>query len=864
MNKLTFSCMSKLFLLISGLAFFLSIHTSAQSLSDKPDEKNLTILFLEHLIKTQVDSVRKAHGLQPLVNDSILYVAAQDHANYLSKEKTISHYQKDKVKHTPQNRADFYGAKHYLVGENVLSYPLENTYIATARKMVLGWVNSPGHFKNIITPEYQITGLAIARHPASGNIIAVQKFAKVLWKYAFFENKIMFPYSTDSVQVYDIKTKQLRATADSENLPWKLKPLDFNKTKSCEKCAGLFRRKFKITPWFENKGVYAVSTNAKEILKTFNNKHDGLALEEVAYEPYHCGNPAYYTLAARRNHNSSLDGEVFEPVYKKQLLQGLKEEEKAFKRERKQKIRQLKKNPARDAQQELQEIKKSVWEPGYWSAFLQKLQVSNKGYVSYNFLLIHDGEIHLPMYYTGVCGDLGFSDTLSMVAAFSKPEISIKASRRKFLFEIPFQRNSHVPDSLSMFALVDSMRHYQIDTIRVEAFSSVEGFTNINNTLYTDRAWAIYSQIKPYTDTTTVLQVQAKENWNLFYKQLPKTNYSHWKEWPQARIKEELQKPEVLLEWEKGLADQRRAIVAIHASSVVRDTLAYVYKHYQIRKPGDALLMQNYLYSLWQQQRIQADSILTIKYPYQRDYSSLISNQLVFNYQLHSARWSKQELDNFYTSFLKAATIARSSNLLIYNYLVYVVNNWHGLQKEKGVSAEKTYKMLQQLEKTGGYGSQMRRLKALFFIKALPSFVNATNIKRVNEGLETVFNFYSHEDTILKNKDRTLSLAKYFIELGDVEHAYEVLDNYLKNTSFEKEIFAYFLRIAFVHPLYQKNREYIELLIEAKQLLLKEQWCDLFVGPCNINFQIFDDEELRNLYCESCAERGNHATSHRR
>jgi hypothetical protein len=415
-----------------------------------------------------------------------------------------------------------------------------------------------------------------------------------------------------------------------------------------------------------------------------------------------------------------------------------------------------------------------------------------------------------------------------------------------------------------MLALVDSIRNYQVDTIQVEAFSSVEGFTAINTALYTNRASAIYSQIKFYTDTTTILQVQAKENWNLFYKQLPTTNYSHWIDWPQSRIKVELQKPDVLLDWEKRLSEQRRATVKIHARNVVRDTLAYMYKHYQIQKPEDALLMQNYLYSLWQQQRIHSDSILTITYPHRREYASLISNLLVFDYQLHSDRWSKQELDRFYTNFLKAAAIPRSSNLLLYNYLVYVINNWHKLQKEKGVSAEKIYKLLQQLEKSGGYGSQMHRLKALFFVKTLPSFVSSTDIKRVKEGLETVFNFYSYEDEILKDKDRTLSLAKYFVELDDIEHAYEILDSFLKNNLFEREIFAYYLKTAFVHPLYQKNREYIKLLIEAKQLLPKEQWCDLFVGPCNINFQIFDDEELRNLYCESCAERGNHATSHRK
>jgi hypothetical protein len=492
---------------------------------------------------------------------------------------------------------------------------------------------------------------------------------------------------------------------------------------------------------------------------------------------------------------------------------------------------------------------------------MQKLPVASKGYVSYNLLLIHNGEIHLPMYYTGMCGNLGFSDTLSMVSEFTKPEIYIKSNRRKFLFKIPFERNSRVPDSLSMLAMLDSIQHYQVDTILVDAFSSVEGFSNINTSLYKDRSLAIHSQIKPYTDTITVLQMQAKENWGLFYKQLQNTKYSHWKDWEHERIKQELQKPEVLIDWEKRLAEQRKATVTINAHSVVRDTLAYVYKHYRIQKPLDAFVMQNYLYSLWQGQRIHPDSIRNINYPYRHEYSSLISNQLVFNHQVYSTGWSKQEYDSFYNAFLKAVAIPRASNVLVYNYLVHVITNWHTLQKEKGVSAERTYRLLKQLEKTGGYGTEMRRLKALFFVKALPAFVSATNIKRVNEGLVTVFSYYSHEAKILKDKDQTLRLAKYFLELGDTEHAYEVLDSYLKNNSFEKEIFAYYLKIAFVHPLYQKNGEYIKLLIEAKRLFAEEQWCDLFVGPCNINFQIFDDEALRNLYCESCADRGNHATS---
>ncbi|QHT66756.1 CAP domain-containing protein [Rhodocytophaga rosea] len=847
--------------LLASIPLAFSVDTYAQSTSDKPDQHQLQIQFLEHLIKTQVDSVRKAHGLRHLVNDSILYIAAKDHATYLSAEKDISHFQNSVQKRTPQNRAEFYGAQQYLVGENVLSYSLETTYIATARKMVKGWVNSPGHYKNIITPDYQVTGVAIARHPESGNIIAVQKFAKVLWKYSFTENKQMFNYSTDTEQVYDIKTKQLRAAGDKEKLPWNLQSLDSKASASCAKCAGLLTDRFDILPRFENNQVFAVSTHVKEILKTFKNKHDGIALERVGYEPYHCGNPAYYTNPARRNLNSSLSGEVFEPVYKKELLYRLKQKEKNFYRQKKQRIRQLKKISTKEAKLELEEVKTSTWEPGYWQAFIQKLPATGGDFYTYNFLLIHDGVIHIPLIYTDVCGDLGFSDTLQMVTAFDKPDIQIETIQKSFEFEVPFRRNSITPDTLSMHIIEDSIRNYQIDTVQVEAFSSVEGFENLNSTLHTQRASAIYSHIMSYTDSTTILQVKARENWDLFYKQITTSRFSHWRQWERTKIKEELQKPEVLQVWEKKLDEQRKAKVTIQAHTFVRDTLAYFYK---LRKPtfDQATQMQNYLYVLWQQKRITADSIITLKYPYRKEASILLSNQLAFNYQLHASHWTKQEQDRFYNTFQEAVSIVRADERLKYNYLVYVISNWDYLQKERGLPVERMYKLLKQLGNSDDDQMNIARLKALFFVKALPVYYKANTIKRIDEGLETVFDFYSHDSAIVSSKERTMSLARYFVELGDLEHAYTILDNYQKKSPFDKEIHAYFLKVAFTHPYYQKSRAYVKLLIQAKELLSEDEWCDLFIGPCRITFQIFDDEELRDVYCEACADKGNYATSH--
>ena len=69
-----------------------------------------------------------------------------------------------------------------------------NTYGTLAKSMVEGWVNSPGHFKNIINCTYDLTGVSVAIDYEKQKVYATQKFA---WKRNAFNHpkyKNLFPY----------------------------------------------------------------------------------------------------------------------------------------------------------------------------------------------------------------------------------------------------------------------------------------------------------------------------------------------------------------------------------------------------------------------------------------------------------------------------------------------------------------------------------------------------------------------------------------------------------------------------------------------------------------------------------------------
>lgn len=170
--------------------FFFSLKGFSQSPSDPIDISTINKTYLEQLIKTKIDSVRNANKQVALVNDSILYLAANYHAAYLKTNSILSHSEKDPKKKSSQLRAQFFGAKNYFVGENIaytyVGVNIQNegeelhinyTYEDVANDFVISWVNSPGHFSNITNQKYKITAVAVAF--SSIKIYAVQNFAWV-------------------------------------------------------------------------------------------------------------------------------------------------------------------------------------------------------------------------------------------------------------------------------------------------------------------------------------------------------------------------------------------------------------------------------------------------------------------------------------------------------------------------------------------------------------------------------------------------------------------------------------------------------------------------------------------------------------
>lgn len=105
----------------------------------------------------------------PLKLSTILSRAALAHAKDMSANKLFEHRGSDGS--TPAERATRAGYKWMAVGENIAEGA------ASAEVVVRGWLNSPGHCVNIMSPQFEEMGLAYFTDFAhKGNIYWAQAF----------------------------------------------------------------------------------------------------------------------------------------------------------------------------------------------------------------------------------------------------------------------------------------------------------------------------------------------------------------------------------------------------------------------------------------------------------------------------------------------------------------------------------------------------------------------------------------------------------------------------------------------------------------------------------------------------------------
>ena len=152
-----------------------STSTTTPTTPSVPAQQQVTVESNESIIKNvfaKTNEIRRSVGKKELQTSAVLSVIAQKRAEHMVQNNYFSHYYNGQRQVTYWR--DYYGySKNLIIGENIAKvYPGENT----SGVAMNAWVNSPGHYSNIIDSDYVTTGIGVAEY-GDGMYAIVQVFS---------------------------------------------------------------------------------------------------------------------------------------------------------------------------------------------------------------------------------------------------------------------------------------------------------------------------------------------------------------------------------------------------------------------------------------------------------------------------------------------------------------------------------------------------------------------------------------------------------------------------------------------------------------------------------------------------------------
>lgn len=859
------------------LLIFPSLSTHAQESLKPFNLSNPDFSSLEFLTFQTVNELRKEKALSGLVWDAVLKRAAKDHAEYLIKEKKLSHHQPTKGKRTPAARVKIHGGLIYtIIGENIVEVPLgvyvsvngikksTITYQSSAQTMAQIWKASPRHYKNIIAPEYNCSALAVAYDSVKQRLIAVQ----------------VFGYSaTPSAQLNLPDNASQLQKLPEQQLPFRLKEYKYNPKN--KKAINRFQQ-LKLERGY-------LTGSFKTAKKIFKGRRSGISLEYIPLSQFDSASKDFASVPNRRNGLFELNGKLVKPVYRRKLL------------------KYSRKHTPRDyiINTPIFRIKAPT------TQFVYPLGPNGRGW-EYNFFLIKSKRLATYRSYLNVPGKL-FEDKfpqLHFVNSFKEAITEEKfriyhtydTLRYKIFYSpgivtIPPEKQEEIWKSMAS-------KTGKIINVEASAYASIEGDKKSNVKLVRQRMEQFIQLINPYKDSIIAHpKIKTREQWQLFHQQIMGTRLESLKKMGLGEVRKYVNqhKEDPLL---STLLDEQRYMEFTmiwrndHQERLPTKTATEIYDSLKTKaerstKPNRNLvreLEKAQLALYYELSQKDKEVILVPKIPDLELYPAFQYHELIFRYSILQDISDKEFYDKLHKLARSKYFPGSLKSEAIYNNLVFIYQKYLSGELEnymdygkiacyqyryskfyfkkfkkikckecKGclIIATPDYYILKEIPRLIARGKRMQlshfpenelwQYYYLYTIHSLYPFVPINGqIYRLLHGIKK---YYHPVDTVLTEKER-LKLAYLYSCFDKYKTAKDLLKPIATRNVPNLE--ALKLYVTLLYEDYKDDHAYIEMLINEFSRLGKKEWCDLWFNPDYLNFLLLEDLKLKNFYNCNC------------
>ncbi|MCB9230748.1 MAG: CAP domain-containing protein [Bacteroidia bacterium] len=749
----------------------------AQTPSTRINFKNLDQPYLESLILAKVNALRMELEASPLVNDSILQVAAQDQATYLVRLKKLSHNQPSSAKKTVALRVQHYGGSHGLFGENVLfstpgpsvmkdkSVLTGKTYGEMAEKMFLSWKFSPGHYANLIDRDYRTSGIRFAVDPKLKRIYAAQVFGDTPW----------------------IPPSGVLVTKNA----WGVKPFDAS-TCNCLKDIDFLSENLANYSYIQNGSIFLSYRDLDEIKKLIGGPGDAIAIDLVTRNQFPW-------CAPNRLHGSEVyDGIMLKPMPGKKLLADNQSKEK-----------------------------------GEFLADLGKFPAGIDNDFQVNLIIIKNGRFCRYSWQSEVLED--DMELISRPWIFDEKKGDLKPIKlsKRYYFNIPFEKNKYAFKPADIQPLLDSLRPFEgmIREVRIRAFSSVEGSTENNQKLQNLRGQSILQAMQTLQSRTFNPVLSSFENWDGFYHDIADSDFRYLARLDSAQIKQRLLTDTALVrKLEPILSGHRKAeITVIVEGKIIRtldgtNLLAGLETACADENALLAHLISSRLLKEYKSGKTDLFALAAIQIPARKDFLPVWNNVLGILHESSQGFLNVYDFGNYLASYdLQSDQLDKLEDLYLLNpnYLSLKLNYINYFTPKlrfalpRKARPDLISKALFTLEDTRVSEAEQSLLWLNYNLAAAEYFLHTREYAKRSAALSDIRNHYLK---LRLTREETLKLALYFNQNYRMSWTIQLMQPFLDKADYDAPFLYTYLSAAQFYPNMVKAADFEAWMEKAIRL----------------------------------------------
>lgn len=587
---------------------------------------------------------------------------------------------------------------------------------------------------------------------------------------------------------------------------------------ACSYFEQVFQNKPKETSFVikrEGNKLFFETNDEKWVKQLFKKSTDGIAVDIVSKDRYACGTVT---------ESSQVKGFLLAPIYTSEVKKGLKPFEKDKYRVAVGTI------PDSMIKQDLE-----------FNILFLKENTLCKYYTIYNLASYPWDLLDMGIY----LDSLTFKNE-KIVSGNEQSVTRFKTLR----FIIPFEKNKSVYDKSDIKPLYDSLRltDFNIKSIDIKAYASVEGSTERNIELQQERGRSIAKSLQAFQSPEIKTNITTSENWVEFFNDISQTKYADLKSLSKEGIKSRLV-GQTSKDLEPILADHRKAVVTLELDRIdlyedksIEELVVLFNTTIESDKLEETTAIQNSLFEKIKDQ-VSPEVLNQLKVPKQKKYIDFLVKNNMYKYSMDI----RQSMI-VYNDIKGLADIDPQNPKVQYNLIVLKFVLWRN--DAAAIDANQFKGQILDLKSFEIERSLIDRMMINYHIVRAERAMIKRNF---NEKDKSVLNILGTYNRVPLTDSDYLSLAQFLTYYAQSSEAVELLEPRAKQITIDEDLLFYYLNLTMIDKHLTQTKAYRTIMLNAVNQN-KERYCKLFNPSLEdgVTFQLLEDEYLKSTYCENC------------